>query len=133
MKTSAIFLIACTLVFTKTYGSPETGKINTSTYLLKETMAGNFVRLDAHRQQQGVGLSWTMLTSAGITGFVIERSYDGIYFEEIDQVGSEASGRNRYNDNAVYPGYIYYRVTAIMENGSVETSATVVVRIVSRK
>ena len=74
-----------------------------------------------------------MMSTNGVAGFIIERSYDGIYFEEIDQVNVEISGRQRYNDNAVYPGFVHYRIVAMMEDGSSEASETAVVRIVSRK
>ena len=111
-------------------GSPG---IKSSSNSSNKNAVANFGKIDAHRQAQGVGLTWTVLSTEGIAGFIIERSYDGFYFEEIDQVTSDPSGRNRYNDSAVFPGYLYYRVTAIYEDGSSETSETTVVRIVSRK
>jgi hypothetical protein len=111
-------------------GNPEA---KSPSYSANKNVVANFGKLNAHRQQQGVALTWTVLSAEGIAGFIIEQSYDGFYFEEIAQVNSDETGRNRYFDNAVYPGFIYYRVTAVYEDGSSETSETTVVRIVSRK
>ncbi len=133
MKTIFIIFIALGFVVTDANASSLVPEIRSPYNFITKKIAGNFGRFNAHRQQQGVGLSWTMLSPQGIAGFVIERSYDNIYFEEISEVGCEASGRQRYYDNAVYPGYLYYRITAIMEDGSSEISETVMVRIVSRK
>ena len=133
MKTKSVFFIALLLTGFVANASSENPGIKTSINSANKKLVANFGRLQAHRQQQGVGLSWTVLSTEGVAGFVIERSYDGTYFEEIDQVNCEITGRHRYNDNAVYPGYLHYRVVAIMNDGTSETSETTVVRIVSRK
>jgi len=133
MKTKSGFFIALLLTGFMANASTENPGIKTPTNSANKKVVANFGRLQAHRQQQGVGLSWTVLSTEGVAGFVVERSYDGFYFEEVNQVNCEISGRHRYNDNAVYPGYIHYRVIAIMEDGSAEASETAVVRIVSRK
>ena len=133
MKTTSILLFVLSLMFSDakaTLGEPE---VKSSFNSITKKVIGQFGRVNAHRQQQGVGLSWAMTSTQGIAGFIIERSYDGTYFEEIDQVNVEISGRHRYNDNAVYPGFIHYRIVAMMEDGSSEASETAVVRIVSRK
>jgi hypothetical protein len=133
MKTlSTVFtmlLIAVVIGHSTTAGVPQLP----TAYASADKTSANFGRLNAHRQQQGVGLSWTVLSTQGVCGFIVERSYDGEYFEEVGQAACENSGRHRYNDVAVYPGYIHYRVTAILEDGTEDVSETVVVRIVSRK
>ena len=93
----------------------------------------NFGRFNAHRQQKGIGLSWNMVANDRIQGFVIERSYDGEWFEEVGQAGFQSSNHYRFTDGSVYPGYLYYRVIAILEDGTEDVSATECVRIVSRK
>lgn len=133
MKTTSILLIALSLIVSEANATSGEPVVKSSLKSITNKVAGQFGRINAHRQQQGVGLSWTMMSTNGVAGFIIERSYDGIYFEEIDQVNLEISGRQRYNDNAVYPGFIHYRIIAVMEDGSCEASETAVVRIVSRK
>mgnify|MGYP006376004915 CR=1 FL=1 len=133
MKTTSILLIALSLIVSEAKAISGEPEVKSSLNSVTKKVAGQFGRVNAHRQQQGVGLSWTMMSTNGVAGFIIERSYDGIYFEEIDQVNVEISGRQRYNDNAVYPGFVHYRIVAMMEDGSSEASETAVVRIVSRK
>ena len=133
MKTTSILLIALSLIVSESKAISGEPEVKSSLNSITKKVAGQFGRVNAHRQQQGVGLSWTMMSTNGVAGFIIERSYDGIYFEEIDQVNVEISGRQRYNDNAVYPGFVHYRIVAMMEDGSSEASETAVVRIVSRK
>jgi len=133
MKAKSLLLFA--LLSTGSIANANSGNtgIKSSSYSADNKAVAIFGKLDAHRQQQGVGLTWTVLSTEGIAGFIIERSYDGFYFEEIAQVNSDPSARNRYNDSAVFPGFLYYRIIAIFEDGSSDTSETTVVRIVSRK
>lgn len=90
--------------------------------------SGVFSTFQAHRKQNGVALSWTV--NAAADEFVIERSYDGSYFETIDHVPPATGARNKYEDHSVLPGYIYYRVKAVLADGTVDYSGTVMVRIV---
>ena len=133
MKAKSLLLFA--LLSTGSIANANSGNpgIKSSSYSADNKAVAIFGKLDAHRQQQGVALTWTVLSTEGIAGYIIERSYDGFYFEEIAQVNSDPSARNRYNDSAVFPGFLYYRIIAIFEDGSSDTSETTVVRIVSRK
>jgi len=133
MKAKSLLFIALLSTVLIANANSENSGIKSSSYSFNKKVVANFGRLQAHRQQQGVGLSWTVLSTEGIAGFIIERSYDGFEFEEICQVNSDPSGRNRFHDTFVFPGFLYYRITAIYEDGSSETSETTVVRIVSRK
>jgi hypothetical protein len=85
-----------------------------------------------HRQQNGVVLNWTC-SSSSITNFVVQRSYDGEYFDDVDVSVSTIGRWSRATDNEVFPGYIYYRVMAIMNDGSHCYSSVQVVRIVQKK
>jgi len=133
MKAKSLLLIS--LIFAGSFANANSGNpvIKSASYSANKKVVANIGRLQAHRQQQGVGLSWVALSTEGIAGFIIERSYDGFEFEEIAQVNCDISGRNRYHDTSVFPGFLHYRVIAIYEDGSSEISETVVVRIVSRK
>ena len=88
-----------------------------------------FGAFHAHRQQNGIALQWNV-TVNDVTDFAIERSYDGSFFETIDHCAPVAGAWNKYNDNAVFPGYTYYRIKAIRADGSMEYSDIEVVRIV---
>jgi len=95
------------------------------------TRAGVFSSLQVHRKEKGAALAWTV-SVPDVTEFIIERSYDGTYFETLDHVTPPTRGRGQYVDNSVWPGYIYYRVKAVLPDGTVDESETVMVRIVSR-
>jgi hypothetical protein len=87
----------------------------------------NFFR--AHRQAKNVELSWAVSTP-DVAQFVVESSYDGQYFNSIGQMNGNM-GTQKFKDMNVYPGYTYYRITAVKTDGSTETSGVEVVRIVA--
>lgn len=93
--------------------------------------AGIFDAFHVHRQQNAAALFWS--ATGSINSFTIQHSYDGIYFTTIDNVTPEASGWNRYHDEAALPGFNYYRIVANMADGTTEYSDVEVLRIVSRK
>lgn len=84
-----------------------------------------------HRQHNGVALNWTV-SSGNITSFVIQKSYDGEYFDNVDMQISTVGRWSRTIDNDVFPGYIYYRVIAVLSDGTECYSAAQCVRIVKR-
>lgn len=94
-----------------------------------------FQRVNVHRIKDGVQVAWVMTSENGVAGYVVQRSYDGEYFENIDEVlPAPARGVwNKCNDIGVYPGYLHYRILAVMENGTVLESDIQTIRIVQRK
>jgi len=111
---------------------PIVTKMNASNFISSPAADGNFSMFHGHRQGNGVGLMWAMASSTAVS-YVIERSYDAEYFEEVAQIEASASGRYRFVDTNTFPGYLHYRIKAIHEDGSCEYSETVIVRIVSKK
>ena len=96
-------------------------------------LAGCFQRFITHRQGNGAALMWTVSKAADIAGFEIERSYDGEYFDIIGDQPCNNVSTTRYNDTEVFPGFVYYRIKAYGNDGSVEYSTVSVVHIVKRK
>jgi hypothetical protein len=92
----------------------------------------NFGSLNAHRQHNSAALSWDF-NSSDVSGFIIQRSYDGTYFSQIDQVGVSSGHWNKYTDATVEPGTIYYRIIAVMKDGTREDSPIATVRIVRHR
>ncbi len=127
MKT--LFTIACALLIASTATSTPLPQTKQS-----YVVADEFVRLNVHKQQQGILLSWVFSSPGNAVSFVVERSYDGNIFETIAELPTEPGkgNRNQYKDNSVFPGYIYYRVSALMYDGSTITSQVEMVRIVVR-
>ena len=99
---------------------------------VSKVVVNGFDAFHAHRQQAGVELAWTH-TSGAVTGFIIQHSWDGVTFNTIDQVSPEATGWNNYKDNGALPGYNYYRIGAILSDGTIDYSDVDVVRLVRRK
>ena len=85
----------------------------------------------AHRQAKGVMLDWGITSQAGVNGFSVERSYDGEFYDPIILVGCASSLKYNWKDNFVFPGYIYYRIGCMMNDGTTHYSAVEVVRIVA--
>lgn len=125
MKT-IIIVAALALSFT-TADAQTTGKGNTPS-----GQAFGYFRL--HRQSTDVSLSWAVANPSTVTCFTIERSYDGSWFFEIDEVGcSSVEPTYKYRDSGAYPGYLYYRIVAHRQDGSTENSPVEVIHIVSKK
>lgn len=89
-----------------------------------------FSKLNIHKKQNGVSVNWTTTGAENVTTFVIERSYDGSSFETIDRISASGGKSNSYQDDNVYPGYLYYRIIAVSSDGSTTYSPIDVVRIV---
>jgi len=92
----------------------------------------NFGSFNVHRQHNSAALSWAF-NSPNVTSFTIQRSYDGEYFSPIDQVGKSNGHWNKYIDATVEPGTIYYKVIAVMNDGSKDESPVTSVRIVRHR
>jgi hypothetical protein len=93
------------------------------------TTTGSFDFFRAHRQGKHSVLTWSVSTP-DVAQFEIERSYDGQYFNDINIIPGSV-GTVTYKDETVFPGYIYYRITAHKTDGSTETSSVEVVHIVA--
>lgn len=86
----------------------------------------------AHRQGKGVTLNWGMSFNTQIAYFIIERSYDGEFFDPLAQVSVNGSKRQSWNDASVFPGYIHYRIVCVMNDATEIYSDVETVRIVQR-
>ena len=102
--------------------------INKISPVVQETFG--YIRV--HRQGKGVSVNWGMNSMSGIAYFIIERSYDGEYFDPIHQAPMNGSKRNSWKDDDIFPGYIHYRIVCVMNDGSKVYSETDTVRIVQR-
>jgi hypothetical protein len=89
-----------------------------------------FGRFNVHRAgKASIELAWTV-SENGITQFMIERSYDGEFFDPVKSIDFNGSSSYKTKDADVFPGIIYYRVTAVKSDGSTECSPVESVRIV---
>jgi hypothetical protein len=127
MKTQLTVVLALILslnVLGSTRPEPQT-----STKVFSVTNFGSF---NVHRQHNSASLNWGF-NSPNVTSFIIQRSYDGEYFGAIDQVGRSNGHWNKYIDATVEPGTIYYKIIAVMNDGSRDESPVTSVRIVRHR
>lgn len=86
-----------------------------------------------HRQMNGAGLMWGV-NQQGIAAFKIERSYIGDeFYEEIATVPANGAAQHKFTDRQSTPGFLTYRITAIMADGTTSMSGAETVRIVARR
>lgn len=127
MKTTLLSFVCCLLIVTTATSStvPQANSVQST----EVEFNNNFVRFNAHKQgQAGIALTWIFSDPGNVVSFVVERSYDGSYFERVAEL--PAADRNQFRDGGVYPGYIYYRIIALMYDGSAIYSNVEIVRIV---
>ena len=111
--------------------SPAVATSSLSSSTIVKPPSGSFSFFRAHRQGPGISLSWAQ-GSSDVVEFVIERSYDGEFFDVIGGMECFGTRTHKFSDNDVFPGIIYYRVTAVKVNGTTESSAIESVHIVRR-
>ena len=132
MKTTTITIVVSLLISTVSFSKPITSFPVQPINVCKAKAGEVFGTFHVHRQGDFASLNWNVTTD-GVTSFVIERSYDGEFFNKIAEVSPDAARWNRYTDNTVEPGVIYYRITAYDDGVAVETSSTEMVKIVKHK
>jgi hypothetical protein len=130
-KTMSVFLFAV-LMGGATQAHPIQPSSPSPMVTVKSNANNAFGMFMAHRKGKGVSLSWTVALPGEVAAYGIQRSYDGEFFDTIDEMPGGNSARFRFNDMDVFPGVIYYRVVAYNKDGSTTESPVESVRIVSR-
>ncbi len=112
------------------------GLISKQVFTVEKTSAAaqGFGYFRIHRQAADVSLNWSIEDPSSVVFFSIERSFDGNWFFEIDEVScSSGDATYKYRDTGAFPGYLYYRVIAHYADGTTVNSPVEMIRIVSRK
>ena len=89
-----------------------------------------------HRQGRGITSTWGLTSNAGVSGFVVKKTYEDPtdpYAEWVDVYSSACGSARSYKctDNNVSPGFISYQVIAVMTDGRSMASEILTERIVS--
>ena len=85
-----------------------------------------------HQSKKNVVLNWGITTPAGVSNFRIERSYDGEFYDVINEPGCNNSTKFTWKDEGIFPGVIYYRIGCVMNDGSCHYSDVETIRVVQR-
>ena len=123
MKTFLSYIAVVALIITSSFTVNQQKQLNQRT-------TSCFSHFNAHRAgKASIELTWAV-SSPDVVQFSVERSYDGDFFENLSTPAFNGSASYKYKDVGVYPGVIYYRITAIKADGSSECSSVESVRIV---
>jgi hypothetical protein len=126
MKALVSYLAVAALIVASSFTVSQQKQLN------QKSVNSCFARFNVHKAgKSNVELTWTV-SENGISQFVVERSYDGEFYENQNIVDFNGSSSYKLKDMDVFPGYIYYRVTALKTDGSTECSPVEKVRIVQR-
>lgn len=127
-KSLFISFFVCS-VYTQVQASP--GRITENFPVIYKKLPGTGIRFfNAHRQGRGITLQWV---AENVQSFEILYSFDGEFFDSIDEVIPGNSNRNVYHMPDVFPGYHYFRIKAKNMDGTEELSEVATLRIVQRK
>ncbi len=133
MKKLFVFAVAF-IAFT---GFAFSGKNEKITYKAIASVSANaaqdftYFRIH-HQSKKNVVLNWGIDAPADVTYFTIERSYDGEYFDIINQVACNSAVKFSWKDEGIFPGVIYYRIACNMIDGRIHYSGTEMIRVVQR-
>ena len=100
------------------FSPAETGQV-----VKKETTSNPaFSFFRTHRQARGIMTTWGLTTNAGVSGFVVERTYEDpndpyANWEIICSMPCGPGRSFKYHDLNVSPGFISYRVIAYLQVG----------------
>src|ERR1700688_4445274 len=133
MKTILSFIA---LVITTTFSfAGITSNVDLSTNVSGDPLGGNIVLTNFKglvSENQNVELSWSTMMESNVDYFEIQRSGDGMNFEDIDSVQSQMNISTnvyqlQYNYTDIHPlmGTSYYRVKVVGKNGYLNQSPVV--------
>jgi len=123
MKALVSYLAIAALIVASSFTVSQQKQLN------QQAVNSCFTRINVHRAgKANVEIAWNV-SSADISQFVVERSYDGDFYENVTTVNFNGSSSYKSKDAGVFPGVIYYRVTAVKADGSTECSPVETIRI----
>ena len=132
MKTLISFSFLAFLLMASSSTIATQNELNAKTEFVSQGYNECFNYMRVHRQgKSGINISWSVSIN-DIDHFIVERSYDGEFFEPVNSCGFNGSSNYKMNDNNIFPGIIHYRITAVKTDGTSELSAVKSVRIVQR-
>ena len=132
MKTQIVLLSA--VIFFVNPIFPGKSVESGSTTITKTQDAG-FAFFRTHRQGKGIMATWGLTSTIGVTGFVVQRTYNDpsdpySIWEEVNSMSCSPLRSFKCIDANVYPGSISYRLVALMDDGNTIVSEVSTVRIV---
>ena len=138
MKTQLSFAAITILFLHSSWVSPDVSPKRPQVLSIKEASTTNpgFSFFRTHRQGRGIMTTWGLTSNAGVTGFVVQKTYEDpadpyAYWEDIGAIPCGASRSFKRHDLNVSPGFISYRVIAYLLSGGLTVSAISTEHIIS--
>ena len=139
MKTQlSAFAISAMIITTGFTPASAENSVDTRLKVKAEHVEGPvFTSFSTHRQGKGAALSWAIDDYAGVLNFSIHRTYEDVtdpyaVWEDVSSLPADGSKFYRYSDDNVFPGFVSYRITALLIDGTTAVSGISTVHIVSR-
>ena len=116
----AISLMAITAVITSPVSLSLPTKDNNAK--VRQAPPPSFSFFRTHRQGNGVTATWGLVSEQGLTGFLVQRTYEDptdpyAYWENLCSMGCNNTRSYKHTDPDVFAGYITYRVIAFLQFG----------------
>lgn len=83
----------------------------------------------AFKKERGIEVVWHVETEDGVKTYAVEKSKDGIHFEQIGALNATFVKNYNWVDDNDFAGIVYYRIKVIEISGSVKYSDQVYVNI----
>jgi hypothetical protein len=129
----ATILLSCLITFSFSSPLPIEAK-HKALQINSKSTAFEFGTIHVHRQGDGVAISWNVSDNSIVSGFYVQRSYDGTNYVMVGTVPGESTASwYRYTDELVFPGFINYRLVAVLNDGTEVTSTDQSIRIIKKK
>lgn len=94
-------------------------------------LSAEFLNLDAVREEDNIRVNWTTASEVDNDYFILEKSDNGIDFEELTRIDAAGNSDKNLNythlDQQVFESYNYYRVKTIDFDGNTQQSKVVAV------
>lgn len=116
-----VFVIIAFAAMSASPVQPNVRKSQNVSQVSQSTTAGfDFLRL--HRQtRDGATITWGMTSEAGVSGYLVQRTYQDptdpySLWDNCGSVPCTSSRSYKWTDTGLFPGFVSYRVVAVMSN-----------------
>ncbi len=98
-------------------------------FWLNNVLPVRLIRFDASLINNDGKLEWTVANAEGLSGFELQHSSDGIYYNSIADINNNTGNNYSYLHQQLTPGLHYYRLVIKEKNGKTVYSAVVTISL----
>lgn len=138
MKTQFFVFTISVMAITATIASPVSENLpdKDNSAKIRQAPFPAFAFFRTHRQGAGITSTWGLTSEQGITGFLVQRTYQDpndpyACWEDICIMSCNSTRSYKHTDQNVDPGFITYRVIAFLQFGGSMMSENSTEHIVS--